>query len=77
MCLAIDNSASGQIRAVIRFLQTKKMSAAEIHCKLCTAVYDQNVTSEGSERQRCRMFEDGQTNVHNNERSGRLAICSD
>jgi hypothetical protein len=77
MCLAIDNPASGEIPAVICFLHTKNMSAAEIHCKLCTAVYDQNIMSEGTERKRCRMFKDGQTNVHNVERSGRLAICSE
>jgi hypothetical protein len=42
MCPAIDNPATCEIRAVIRFLQAKIMSAAEIHRKLC-APYGQNV----------------------------------
>jgi hypothetical protein len=32
---AIDNPASCEIRAVIRFLRAKNMSAAEIHRELC------------------------------------------
>jgi hypothetical protein len=55
MCLAIDNSASCEIRAVIRFLYAEDMSAAEIYRELC-AVYGQNVMSEGTVRQWCRMF---------------------
>jgi hypothetical protein len=51
------------------------MSTAEIHNELCL-VYCQNVMSDGPVRQWCRMFEDGRTNVHNEERSGQLAICS-
>jgi hypothetical protein len=41
------------------------------------AVYGHNVTSEGTVRQWCRMFKNGQTNVHNEEQSGQLAICSE
>jgi hypothetical protein len=44
----IDNPASCKICDVIRFLHAKNMSAAEIHCELCTAVYGQNVMSEGT-----------------------------
>jgi hypothetical protein len=33
--------------------------------------------SEGTERQWCRMFEDGRTNVHDEERSGRPSVMSD
>jgi hypothetical protein len=35
------------------------MTAVAIHHELC-AVYGQNVTSEGTVRQRCRMFKDMQ-----------------
>jgi hypothetical protein len=42
------------------------MGAAEIHCELCV-VYGQNVMSEGSVRQWCRMFKDGQTALHDEE----------
>jgi hypothetical protein len=40
------------------------MIAAEVHLELC-AVYDQNIMSEGSVRQWCRMFKDGQKNKQN------------
>jgi hypothetical protein len=52
------------------------MSAEEIHCELC-AVYGQNVMSDGSVRQWCRILKDGRTNVHNEVRSGRKTITSD
>jgi hypothetical protein len=39
---AIDNPASCEIRAVIRFIHAKNMSAAETPCGLC-AVCGQNV----------------------------------
>jgi hypothetical protein len=61
MCPAIDSPASCEICAVIHFLPAKNMNAVEIHHELCT-VYGQNVTSEGTVRQRCRMFKDGQAN---------------
>jgi hypothetical protein len=66
MCLAIDNPISCKIHAVVHFLHTKSMIAAEIHCELCM-VYSQNVISEETVRQWCRMFIDGQTNVHDEE----------
>jgi hypothetical protein len=47
MCPAIDNPASCEIRAVIRFLHAKNMNAAEIRRELC-AVYGQNVMREGN-----------------------------
>jgi hypothetical protein len=74
MCPAIGNSC--EIRSVIWFLHAKSMSAAEMHRELCKAVYSQNVMSEGTARQWCRMFKDGRTNVHGEQRSGRAAVCS-
>jgi hypothetical protein len=53
---AINNRASCEIRAVIRFLHFKNMSAAQIHRELSSAVYSQNVMSEGTVRQWRRMF---------------------
>jgi hypothetical protein len=76
MCPAIDNPAGCEIRAVVRFLHAKNTSAADVHGELC-AVYGQIVSSEGTARQWCRMFKDGQTNVHDEELSGRSAICSE
>jgi hypothetical protein len=76
-CPTIDNPASCAIRAVIRFLHTENTSAAQNLRELCAAVYGENVMSGGTVRQWCRMFKDGRTNVHDEERSGRLAICSE
>jgi hypothetical protein len=73
MSLLIDNSSSCEFCVVIRFLH-----AAEIYHELCAAVYGQNIMREGNVRQWCRMFKDGRTNVHDEERSGRpAASCSE
>jgi hypothetical protein len=76
MSPAINNLASCEIRAVVRFLHAKNMSAAEIHRELCV-VCCQNVMSEGTVRQWCRMFKDGRTDVLDEERSGRPSAVSD
>jgi hypothetical protein len=67
MCPATDNPTIGEICAVICFLHTRSMSAVEIHHEVCMVVYSQNVRSEGTVRQWCRMFKGGWTNVHNEE----------
>jgi hypothetical protein len=66
MCPAIDNPTSCEICAVIHFLHARNMSSEEIHRELC-AVYSQTLMSEGTVRQWCRMFKDGQTGVHSEE----------
>jgi hypothetical protein len=76
MCPEIDNPASCEIRAVIRFLHAKNMSSAEIHRVLCT-VYGQNITSEVTVKQWYRMFKDGRKNVQGGERSGLSSVVSD
>jgi hypothetical protein len=40
-------------------------------------IYGQNVMSEGTVRQWCRMFKDGQTNVHDEEGSDWPTVVSD
>jgi hypothetical protein len=72
MCSAIDNPTSCEIRAD-SFLRFENMSDTEIHRELC-AVYSQNIMTEGTARQRCRMFEDGQKNIHDEERSVRSFV---
>jgi hypothetical protein len=62
MCPAIDNSARCEICTVIHFLYTKNMSAAESHHELCMVVYGQNVMSEETVRQWCRMLKNVQVN---------------
>jgi hypothetical protein len=54
----IDNTTSCKIHAIIHFLRPKNMSAMKIRHEVY-AVYGQNVMSEGTVRQWCRMFEDG------------------
>jgi hypothetical protein len=70
MCPAIDNPASCEIHSLIRFLHAKNMSTTQIHSELCAVVDGQNAMSEGTVRQWCRMFRNGRTNVHDEERSG-------
>jgi hypothetical protein len=53
------------------------MSAAEIQRELYSAVYGQNIRSEGTERQLYRMFKDGRTNVHDEEQIGSSSVVSD
>jgi hypothetical protein len=67
-CTEINNPASSEIRAVMRFLRAENISAAEIHSELW-AVSGQNVMSEGTESQWCRMLKAG--------RSGRPSVVSD
>jgi hypothetical protein len=76
MCHATDNSASCEIRTIIRFNCAKNMCASEIHRELCATVYGQNIMREGTVSQWCRMFRDGRINVHDGERSGRSFVVS-
>jgi transposase len=76
LCPAIDYSGICEIRAATRVLHAKNMSAVEIHRELC-ALYNQNTMSEGNIRQWCNVFKDGQTNVHDEERSVRPSVVSD
>jgi hypothetical protein len=66
---------SCEIRAVVGFLHAKIMIAAEMHNELCV-VYGQNIMNEGTAIQWCRMFKDGLTNVHDEERSGQSSVVS-
>jgi hypothetical protein len=77
ICHATNNPDSCEIRALIRFLHAKSMSAAEIHHELRAAVYDQNVMSEGTARQWCRMFKDGRANKCSRRTAKWSAICSE
>jgi hypothetical protein len=76
MCPVIDKPVSCEIRAFIRFFHAKSMGAAQIHRELC-AVYGQNVMNEGTVRRWCRMFKDGRTHVHDEERGGRLIVYTE
>jgi hypothetical protein len=73
---AIDNAASCEIFAVIRFPHAKNMTPTEIHRELC-AVYCQNIMNEGTVKRLCRTSKDGWRRIHDGERSGRPAINSE
>jgi hypothetical protein len=53
------------------------MIAAEIYRELYAAVYGRNAMNEATVRQWWRMFKDGQTNVHDQERSGQPSVVTD
>jgi len=76
MCAAIENPASCEVLSVIRFLSVENHKPIEIHRQLCK-VYGNKVMSEGGVRQRCIVFKNGRTNVHDEERSGRPTIVTD
>ena len=63
------------MRSVIRFLNAKCQSPAEIHKKIFAVyskfIYLQNVTKC------CREFSEGRTDVHDEQRSGRPSLISD
>ena len=75
MATSIQSPAKCEVRPVIRFLKAKCKSPVEIH-KQIVAVYGkvmnrQNVTKW------CREFSEGKTDVHDEQRGGRLSLISD
>jgi hypothetical protein len=73
MSKKIENPAKCELRAVIRFLNAQHVHLTEIYRQLI-AVYGKNVMNESNVRKWCRMFNEGSTNVHDEERSGRLFL---
>jgi hypothetical protein len=68
MCPLVDSLSSCEIYAVIHLLHPRNMSSVEVHNELCSMVYDQNVTSEGTVRQWCRYSKrDGQADFPEEE----------
>jgi len=76
MCATINNPASCEVRAVIRFLLARNNNAAEIHRQLCE-VYGPNVMSGSKVRQWCRLVKEGRRNIHDEEHSGRPSVITD
>jgi hypothetical protein len=62
--MKIENPASCDIRSVIKFLNAKNVHPAEIYWHICE-VYGENAISDGMVRRWCRMFSEGETNIHN------------
>jgi hypothetical protein len=66
MCMKIENPASCDIRSVIKFFNAKNVRPAEI--------YGENAMNDEIVRRRCRMFSEGRTNVHDDDRSDRPSL---
>jgi hypothetical protein len=56
------------------FLNSKNVRPAEIYRQVCE-VYGENATSNGLVRWR-RMFSEGRTNVHDDDRTGRPSLVT-
>jgi hypothetical protein len=72
----IDNPADCEVRSVIRFLNAQNVRDIYIHRQL-TAVNGEGVMNESSVRKWCRVFNEGRTNVHDEERSGRPSLITE
>jgi transposase len=60
---------------VIKFLNAKNVCSAEIYRQFCE-VYGENGMSDGMVRRWCRMFSEGRTNIHDDDRSGRPSLVT-
>ena len=67
MCDKIENSMKCEVRSVIWFFNTKKVRLTEIYRQIQN-IYGETVMNEALVRKWCITFNDGQTNVHNDER---------
>jgi transposase len=72
----IENPAECEVRAVIRFLNAQNVCRIGIYCQLI-AVYGKGVMNESNVRKWCQMFNEGRTNVHDEERSGRPSLITE
>ena len=72
----IDNPVECEMRSIIRFLNTKNMTPAEIHRQLCD-VYGEHAMSSSMVRRWVRLFNEGRENVHEDPRSGRPSAANE
>jgi transposase len=56
-------------------LNAKNVCLAEIYRQVCE-VCGENAVSDGMVRRWCRMFSEGRTNVHDDDRSGRPSLVT-
>jgi len=66
----IENPAACELRSVIRLLNAKNMTPAEIHRHIYD-VYGEHAMSSSMVRRWVRLFDEGSENVHDDPRSGR------
>jgi len=72
----IENPAACEMRPVIRFLNAKNMTLAEIHRQLCD-VYGEHAVSSSMVWRWVRLFNEGRENVHDDPRSGRPSVVNE
>ena len=72
----IENPAACEIQPVIRFLNAKNMTPAEIHHQICD-VYGEHAVSSSMVRKWVRLFNEGRENVHDDPRSGRPSVVNE
>jgi len=65
----IENPAACEMWSVIRFLNAKNMTPAEIHHQLCD-VYGEHAMSSSMVWKWVRLFNEGRKNVHDDQQSG-------
>ena len=70
----IQSAVKREVRSVIRFLNAKGESQAEIH-KRVVAVHG-NIMNRQNVTKWCREFSEGRTDVHDKQRSGRPSLIS-
>jgi len=66
----IENPATCELRSVIRFLNVSYTNPVDIHRHICE-VYGDSATSDSMVRRWVGLFNQGHTNVHDDERTGR------
>jgi len=71
----IENPAAFEMRSVIRFLNAKNMTPAEIHRQL-RDVYGEHAVISSMVRRWVRLFNEGRENVQDDPRSGRPSVVN-
>jgi len=71
-----ENPAACEMRSVIRFLNAKNMTPAEIHCQLCD-VNGEHAMSSSVVQRWVQLFNEGCGNVHDDPRSSRPSVVNE
>jgi len=71
-----ENPAACEMRSVIRLLNAKNMTPAEIHRQL-SDVYGEHAMNSSMVRRRVQLFNEGRENVHDDPRSGRQSVVNE
>ncbi|VVC34601.1 Hypothetical protein CINCED_3A010345 [Cinara cedri] len=64
----MENSATRELRSVIRFLNAKNVKPVDTRRQICE-VYGENAMSDSMVRRWVRLFNEGRTNVRDEERT--------